>query len=361
MQIAVRSYLNAGVALISAGAIVASPVFVSPAEVHLPATHVASATVDLAAMTNPLAEWVQVLQTSVDNLATLGMQVQSDPAPILQQFITNQLANAAIAAPALEQAFGSVVSGVSALPAALVTAATQLAAGQFNAAVQTVFQAGLALVLGPTISLLSLPVILTTAAQHFANVVAAIPNVLLPIGLSALAPLGGAVSAFGTSGQAFVDAVGAGDAQGAINAIVNAPAAMTDAILNGIPSQGTVGLLSPYSGPFSSGLLATLLNARDTFAQALGAPVPPTVAATAEVTQVPKAAKTLALSTAAPLTSDTPTVEKGAAGTKSAKAAPTAKTDTAGPTAAGKHRAQSKSSGTEHKQSRDAVKKSNDG
>jgi hypothetical protein len=390
MQIAVRSYLTAGIALVGAGAIIASPVFVAPAEVHIPATHVSATSVELAALTNPVTEWVQVLQTSVTNLATLGMQVQSDPAPILQQFITNQLASLAIAAPALEQAFGSVVSGVTAIPAALITAANQLAAGHFNDAVQTVFQAGLALVLGPAISLLSLPVIITTATQNFANVVAAIPNVLLPIGLSAIAPIGGAVAAFGASGQAFVDAVGTGDAEAAINAIVNAPAAMTDAILNGIPAQGTVGLLTPYSGPFSSGLIATLLNARDTFAQALGAPVPPALSATSEVAHVPTVAKTITLSTAAPtpLTSETPTVaEKSTAATKSAQAAPTAKSVTVsegsksdgvdtsdesasadqsststGSTAVGKHRAQSgKSAASDHKKSRDSVKKSNAG
>jgi hypothetical protein len=310
MQIAVRSYLTAGIAVVGATALIASPISVAPPEVHLPAIPAASASVDLAAVVNPITEWVQVIQTTFNNVAALGQQVQNDPAPILQQFITNQLANIAIAVPALEGAVGGFVGQVTALPAALLTAANQLAAGDFNDAVQTVFQAGLGLVLGPVISLLALPAIATTAAQNFANVVAAIPNILLPIGLSAISPIAGAVAVFGSTGQQVIDALGAGDVATAISAIVNAPAALTDAVLNGVPAQGTVGLLTPFSGPFSSGLIASLLNARDTIAQALGAPVPPPAPLANDVAKPPSTAKAVTLSTATPtpVTSDAPAI-----------------------------------------------------
>ncbi|MCV7226576.1 hypothetical protein [Mycolicibacterium komossense] len=301
MQLAVRSYLTAGVALVGAGAIAVSPISLAPPEVHVPALSASAAAVNLAAAVDPITEWVQVLQTTFANVAAIGSQVQSDPAPILQQFITNQLAYANIIAPALEQAAGSLVAGVTSIPQALITAATQLAAGNFNDAVQTVFQTGLGLVLAPAISLLNIPQIFTTASQNFANVVAAIPNVLLPIGLAALSPLAGAAYVFGNTGQQIIDAVKVGDVGAAINVIVNAPAAFTDAILNGVESQGTVGLLSPYTGQFSSGLVASLLHARDVFAQAIGAPVPPSAqAVTNSVGELPTAAKTVTLSTAAP-------------------------------------------------------------
>jgi hypothetical protein len=375
MQLAVRSYLTAGVALVGAGAIAISPISLAPPEVHVPSIHAAAMTVDLAAAVDPITEWVQVLTTTFNNVAALGSQVQSDPAPILQQFITNQLAYAAIVAPALEQAAGSVVAGLSSIPQTLLTAATQLAAGHFNDAVQTVFQAGLGLVLAPVISLLTIPDIFTQATQHFANVVAAIPNVLLPIGLAALSPLAGAAYVFGNTGQQVVDALGTADIGAAINAIVNAPAAFTDAILNGVASQGTVGLLSPNTGQFTSGLFASLLSARDIFAQALGAPVPPAAqaAATNAVAELPPETKSVTLSTAAPgirtprasaVATETATESTESAGSSTAaKPAATQTSDTSSPDSSSdsvtsglaKHRAQAGDSSSST--SRDSVKK----
>jgi hypothetical protein len=210
---------------------------------------------------------------------------------------------------------------------------------------QTVFQAGLAVVLGPAISLLSLPSILTTVTQNFANVVAAVPNVLLPIGLAALSPLAGASYVFGNTGQQVIDAVKAGQFGDAINAIVNAPAAFTDAILNGVESQGTVGLLSPYTGDFSSGLVATLLHAREVIAQAITPATPSVLAASNAVTDLPTAAKTVTLSTGAPEThnSGTATSEKSTGAIKVAESVDAAKpaetSDSTTGTTSSKHRA----------------------
>jgi hypothetical protein len=345
MQKAVRSYITTGIALVGAGAIVMSPISVAPPEVHVPAIRASAMSVDLAAAVNPITEWVQVLQTSFTNLAALGSQVQSDPAPLLQQFITNQLANVAIAAPAIEQALGSVVAGVTGLPAQLLAAAQQLATGNFSGAVGTVFQAGLGLVLAPVISLLSLPVILTTATQNFANVVAAVPNILLPIGLAALSPVAGAVYAFGDAGQAVIDGLKAGDVGAAISAIVNAPAVITDAVLNGYAPQFTVGLLSPANGDFGSGLFAALLNARDTLAQAI-APVPPsTAAAKSEVAKLPKGAATVTLSTAAPAPASTTKAATAATGSSTGSKS----TASAGSASVDKHRTTGKSHGSAKK------------
>lgn len=294
VHVAVRSYFATGVAIVGASAIVAAPISVAPPEIHLPAIHASSAAVELAAFANPITEWVQVVQTTFNNIAALGTQVQSSPAPILQQILTNQLANAQTLATALEGAAGGFVAGITSLPAATLTAAQQLAAGQFSTAVGTLFQAGLGLILAPAISLLSLPTIVTNTVQNFANVVAAIPDVLLPIGLSAISPLAGVVYSFGDTGQAIIDAVRVGDLAGALSALVNAPAVLTNAFLNGYPPQNTVGILSPFDGTFNSGLIATLLNARDVIAQALGAPAPaPLVSAAAEL---PAATTLVALS-----------------------------------------------------------------
>jgi len=296
VHVAVRSYITAGVATVGAAALVAAPLAVPPPEIHLPAIHASSAVVELAAMANPIAEWVTVVQTTFANVAALGTQFQNDPAPILQQILTNQLANAATLATAFQDAAGGFVSQAAALPAATLLAAQQLAAGQFSAAVGTVFQAGIALILAPAISLIGATSVVTDTVQHVANVVAAIPNVLLPVGLAALSPIAGAVYSFGDAGQAVVDAARAGDLVGALNALVNIPAIVTNAFLNGYPPQSTAGVFSPLvNGGFGSGLIATLLSARDTFAQALGAGAPPA----ANVADLPSAATLVSL-TAAP-------------------------------------------------------------
>ncbi|MCV7424942.1 hypothetical protein H7K45_30835 [Mycobacterium yunnanensis] len=323
VHVAVRSYLTAGVATVGATALVAAPLAVPPPQIHLPAIHASSAVVDLVAMANPIAEWVTVVQTTFANVAALGSQFQNDPAPILQQILTNQLANAATLATAFEGAAGGFVSQAAALPAATLLAAQQLAAGQFSAAVGTVFQAGIGLILAPAISLISATSVITDTVQRVANVVAAIPNVLLPVGLAALSPIAGAVYSFGDAGQAVIDAARAGDVAGALNALVNIPAIVTNAFLNGYPPQSTTGVFSPQvEGGFGSGLIATLLAARDTFAQALGAAAPPT--ATATVADLPTAAKLVSL-TAAP-TQEAQVGETSAKATASAAAATEAAT-----------------------------------
>lgn len=295
VHVAVRSYLTAGVAVVGASALIAAPLAVPPPEIHLPAIHASSAEVQLAALANPIAEWVNVVQTTFANVAALGVQFQNDPAPILAQILKNQLANASTLATALEGTVGVLGSQVAALPAATLLAAQQLAAGQFSAAVGTLFQAGIGLILGPAISLIGATSIITDSAQRFANVVAAIPNALLPIGLAAISPIAGAVYSFGDAGQAVIDAARKGDVAGALSALANIPAIVTNAFLNGYPPQFTTGIFSPLvEGGFGSGLIAALLDVRKTFANALSSALPPA----AGVASLPTSASLISLSEA---------------------------------------------------------------
>lgn len=276
VHVAVRSYLTAGVAVVGASALIAAPLAVPPPEIHLPAIHVSSAEVQLAALANPIAEWVTVVQTTFANVAALGQQFQSDPAPILAQILKNQLADFATVSKALDEAARGFMTQAGTLPAATGLAAQQLAAGQFSAAVGTLFQAGIGLILAPAISLIGATSVVTDTAQRFANVVAALPNVLLPIGLGVLSPVASAVYSFGDAGQAVIDAARKGDVAGALNALVNIPAIVTNAFLNGYAPQFTPGVFSPLA---SGGLIAVLLNARDTIAQALSSALPPAASA----------------------------------------------------------------------------------
>ncbi|TQR84609.1 hypothetical protein D8S82_21305 [Mycobacterium hodleri] len=291
VHVAVRSYLTAGVAVVGASALIAAPLAVPPTEIHLPAIHASSAEVQLAALANPIAEWVTVVQTTFANVAGLGQQFQSDPAPILAQILKNQLADAATVSTALNEAARGFMTQAATLPAATRLAAQQLAAGQFSMAVTTLFQAGIGLILAPAISLIGATSVVTDTAQRFANVVAALPNVLLPIGLGLLSPVGSAVYAFGDAGQAVVDAARKGDVAGALNALVNIPAIVTNAFLNGYAPQFTPGIFSSLA---NGGLIANLLNARDVIAQALSSALPPAASAAS----LPSSAKLISLSAA---------------------------------------------------------------
>lgn len=291
VHVAVRSYLTAGVAVVGASALIAAPLAVPPPEIHLPAIHASTVEVQLAALANPIAEWVTVVQTTFANVAALGTQFQNDPAPILAQILKNQLADAATVSTALNEAANGFVSQARLLPAATMLAAKQLAAGEFSTAVTTLFQAGLGLILAPAISLIGATSVVTDSAQRFANVVRALPDVLLPVGLGVLSPIGSAVYAFGDAGQAVVDAARAGDVAGALNALANIPAIVTNAFLNGYAPQSTPGIFSPLA---DGGLVAVLLNARDTIAKALSSALPPAAAAAS----LPTTAKLISLAEA---------------------------------------------------------------
>src|SRR4029077_6537928 len=90
------------------------------------------------------------------------------------------------------------------------------------------------------------------------------------LGLSAIDAVQSTLSQFGASAQAVVDAVQAGDGVTALSALLNGPAEITGAFLNGFPSQGLPGILSP-----SIGLLNMLaVQIPQQIAQALGALAP---------------------------------------------------------------------------------------
>jgi hypothetical protein len=239
----------------------------------------------------------QLLFTSAGNLTALGTQFVNDPAPILGQLITNQGANAAVIGAGLQQTIDFYKTTIPQIPAQLQMIADQLRAGDVSGAVNTVFQIPLGLAL--PIALFALPPIFqvtTNAAQNFANVVAAIPNAALPLGLSAITPIFAATSVFGDQAQEIVDAVGSGSLATAAGAALSTPTELVNAFLNGTGvvdgSPGDVqspGILTPGTngGGFNPGLLAGLLNLRDTIAGALD-PVPAPLGL-ASLSSVPKA------------------------------------------------------------------------
>jgi hypothetical protein len=271
MHAAVRPYFTGGIVLVGASVIAVSPIAPPLPDIHLPNPAQAAAAVELAAFVNPLATLADVIQTSINNLSTTGGQVLADPFPVLQQLGVNQQGFATTlgtAAQGLANAIGS-----STLPASLQTALGQVAAGDITGAVSTLNNALTTAGLDAILPLLPVFAIPSQMAQNLLNVTNLLSTgPLLPValGLSALDAVQGTLFQVGASAQAVVDAVQAGDGVTALSALLNGPAEIAGAFLNGVPSQGLPGILSP-----SIGLLNMLaVQIPQQIAQALGALAP---------------------------------------------------------------------------------------
>jgi hypothetical protein len=284
MQVAARRHVTAGIALAGAAVIAVSPIAPTLPDIHVPGIHAAQ--VELAALTNPLEQWAQVIGTVISNAGALGAQLQSDPDPIIQKIIDDQQVDGAVLGQSTQTTMTALNNAVMGLPSTLQTAAGQLQAGDVTGAAQTVGTALLPLVLGLVDGFNQGFAVVTNTAQNMANVVAAVPSLVLPALLAISGPIFSTVNADATTGQELVDAVGAGDIEGVANTLINSPAALTGALLNGfgngplgLPSPG---LLSPTGplGALSAGTISGLLSLRDTIAAALD-PLPTPASATA--------------------------------------------------------------------------------
>jgi hypothetical protein len=269
MHVAVRSYLTAGIAAVGATAIAIAPIQPTLSELQITANHVVS--VDLAAAVNPIEAWVQVIQGAVANATSLVDQVVADPAPITVALVNNQLANLTLLGNTAQSTIQSLVAAAEALPAAIQQAGQQLAAGQIVDAFNTVVLYALSSALGLIGGVGAAVQIAQNTVQNLANVIGVVPDIVLALGLGAVAPLVGTLTAGAQTIQDVVDAVGAGDIATALGVIINAPATLTGAFLNGQPnSLFPAGLLSPWQGDaFVSGPIGIALALRDEIAGAL--------------------------------------------------------------------------------------------
>jgi hypothetical protein len=349
MQLAARSSVGAGIALVGAAVIAVQPVAPMLPDISVPGIHAAQ--VELAALANPADQWAQVVGAAIDNLGQLGQQVLADPAPVIQKIINNQLANSAVLGKAIDQASTAISTAVQGLPAVLQTASEQLAAGNVSGAVQTIIGPVLPLALGIIDGVLTGYSVVTNTAQNLANVVAAVPNLILPTLLAVTGPVISGINAVSDTAQNVVNGVTGGNVEAVVNALVGAPAQLTGAILNGfgngplgLPSPG---LLSPLGdlGGLTAGTIAGLLSLRDTIAAALKPLANPTAQAldktattgTAVVdTTVSRPTVTLAVPSAP--TAQLATAPETSSTTTDADSAPTP--------SAGKHRAGAGAGGT---------------
>ena len=264
-------YVAAGAALIGAGLIVANPATQSAPAIEQHAVQL----VDL----DVTAGWSTVISEAFTNLQGIGNEIAADPTPVLSQVIENQAAFAATFSGDLQTIGTTLETFVSQdLPPALQALITGIDSGDISNAVNdfnTALLLGLIGVAQPIQDILSLP---GEMSQNLTNVIDTLPNLGLNLLLSPLGPLDGTLQAIADSSQGIYDAVQAGDSTTVLTDLLNMPAFVTGALLNGYNAEALgidyTGLLSPESVPgfdFTGGLLDSLLvGLPQTIAQALG-------------------------------------------------------------------------------------------
>lgn len=281
MQVAARSYLAAGVAVLGVGALAAAPVAPPLPDVQVP--KVSTAAVQLNALVNPLEEFAAVFEAAAVNAGALGARFAENPAPILGNIIANQRESAEAVA-ALAQTFGaSFIEAVSQTPALLQSAIDDLVAGDISGGLNTLLQVAIGPILDGAINILIFqPEIYADFQEALRKPIANLLNVidltspanllgLLGPVLSPVNLLTDTVSTIGATGDALVAALEAGDAEAVANAVLSFGPDLTGTVLNGLnPSQFfAAGLLG------TNGVAASLLDLRDAIADAI-APQAPT-------------------------------------------------------------------------------------
>lgn len=291
MQLASQSYLTAGVALVGAGAIALSPLAPPAPDIHVPAIDASSAAVNLTAAANPLQLWADVIGSAFENVSGLGEQLAADPAPILRQIIANQLHSANVLGTATQKLADGLAQAldpdyVLSFPAALKQSFDLIAAGDLQGGLST---------LPTSILMLGLPLLdfvgnewtpgaWSVIAQPFTNLAHLVTK--LPEGTPALllngliSPMAATAAATGYVLENLIAATNAGDVAEAVATLVNSPATITGALLNGfemdsgdgMPPTVFTGLLNPPDGFLPGGAISTVLNTLSQIADSMATP-----------------------------------------------------------------------------------------
>jgi len=229
MNLSHRSYLTAGVAALSAGAIALAPVQPLPSGPDLSPTLRSTLAVDLAAAIDPITPWIDTFQAAADNISGLVNTWGEQPLPVVQQIVAN---------------LGTYISELPAIG----TIVEQAVANVGNAA-RAPFAADLN-TLDPahTLAYQALPTLAPDIPQGLSDFLTTSTSGLI-IGL--LGPVLSPVLALGAGIRTAVEALQAYGSPipvrwaAAVNALINIPAAMVNAFLNGGPTIDLTSLLAP--------------------------------------------------------------------------------------------------------------------
>ena len=251
MHISVRSHLIAGVAFVGVGALALMPVAPAAPAVELRAV-VSDNVVVYEKYRDPVKVWTTTLKESASYTTEIGKAIYADPAPVLKEVVKSQIYSTIEVFKSVETAYVKAVPAVAEIPEALLTAMAQLARGDVQGAATTLFDPVLTLglaVLEPGAAVVE--AVRTAVADLSAAVgVLTDPDTLRAVVLAATGPVLSAVNALIDSAGLVVDGLSGGDLGAVVNALVNLPADLTGAILNGhgagLGGVKAVGLLTPY-------------------------------------------------------------------------------------------------------------------
>lgn len=249
MHISVRSHLTAGIAVVGAGALALSPVTPLPqnlATVPTISALAVSLTASQGATVDPITLWIDTLQAASDNLTGLIEDYVANPFPIVQQVIANlitfvgELPN-----------FGTILNQV--VTSTLAGLQAPFVANPANISEDPVTSIGPFPVSQSSIWAL-LPTLLP--ADVYASLKPILDFTTTPVSgvlTGLIGPIVGPVLALSSSVGAIISALSAGNFTAAINELINVPAYVTNAFLNGgenldlTPVLGLLGITLPPS------------------------------------------------------------------------------------------------------------------
>lgn len=259
MKLSLRPYATAGVALVGAGVIAISPVAPPASDIQ-----VASSAVQLSAFADPFEAWLEVFDEAGTNLNGLADAFLEAPFPILQQVVANQL---------------SYLGQLPDLPAIF-----EQVLGNLEAAIGAPFAAdpntlGPGYIFGAEVPGLKFDVLdglsglLPDALEPLLNFTGSSTSGVL---LGLVGPVVGPVLALTYGVQSVVENLMAGEFEAAFGALIDIPATVAGAFLNGgqtldltplvtlaagdlFPEGSSVGLV--FGGLLSPG--GSLFNALD--------------------------------------------------------------------------------------------------
>jgi hypothetical protein len=136
MQMALRPYVTAGIAIVGASVIAVAPIAPHP-DVHLPAVQLS------AAIDNPIEVFTPVANAAGTWLTNTIRSEIANPFPILHQIVTNQITTAGQVLQAVNAGGAALGDLAAGLPATLQAAFAKLAVGDVNGAIDSVIASGL--------------------------------------------------------------------------------------------------------------------------------------------------------------------------------------------------------------------------
>jgi hypothetical protein len=260
-QLAVRSYLAAGVAIVGATAIAVSPMTPPMPHVQMPAVHLPSVQemqVGLTSLADPFAAYGQVFDAAIANLQSILGTAANNPTPILTKVLSNQLAS-------VQALLGLLPTAANPSSTNLSTGLSQALASQpgvlqeLVAAIQTAIS-GVSTALQTTV-----PPILQSALTDLqnANVEGAVNNVLLA-GFAALFPVTGVITpALNVVAAPLQTIVNAINTIGPVGTVISNPLQNVVNVLNAVggdflpPATNADLAVAGLLGPVIEGVAAT--------------------------------------------------------------------------------------------------------